>query len=246
MLTEKDTGRRIPLASIRPQGGKDETLSLSEQIASKLAEMIVRDEYEPGARVHEVAVSERFKVSRGPVREALRILEREGLITILPRRGAVVTKLSIDEVRDIFEIRAVLIGLAARRVATMRDPVAVAEIRQRVNVLEEIAKADSSSVPDTAYVAAVQELNLHFSESTGSVRLTSMIYSLFHQTLRYSRLGLSTPERRLQSLTNWKKIAKFIEEGEADAAEAMAKQLVEDSKTQAMKMLAQDMDVTKR
>jgi DNA-binding GntR family transcriptional regulator len=78
---------RNQLASIRPPGGP-ETWSLAEQIASQLAEMIIKGDYEPGSRVHETAVSSRFKVSRGPVREALRLLEKEGLITILPARSS--------------------------------------------------------------------------------------------------------------------------------------------------------------
>ena len=234
---DKTLLRRDSLASIRPPGGGGETLSLAEQVATRLAELIVKGEYEPGIRVHEMAVSEMFRVSRGPVREALRILEREGLITIVPRRGAIVTKLSIEEVYDIFEIRAVLIGLAARRVAEMKDEALIDELRTRVQNLEHHASDDGATSPD-AYVAGVQELSLFFSASTGSERLTSMIYSLFHQTLRYSRLGLATPERRSQSLNNWRQLMKCVEKGDADGAESTARRLVIDSKIQAMKMLS--------
>ena len=65
----------------------------------------------------EQAVSAEFAVSRGPVREALRLLESDGLVTILPRRGAQVTTLSTEEVREIFDIRASLNGLRDRQIA---------------------------------------------------------------------------------------------------------------------------------
>ncbi|WP_457772517.1 GntR family transcriptional regulator [Phycobium rhodophyticola] len=67
-----------PPTVLRSQITGGEALSLSEQIASQLADSIARGDYEPGDRIHEVAVSERFQVSRGPVREALRILEKRG------------------------------------------------------------------------------------------------------------------------------------------------------------------------
>jgi DNA-binding GntR family transcriptional regulator len=225
---------RNQLASIRPPGGP-ETWSLAEQIASQLAEMIIKGDYEPGSRVHETAVSSRFKVSRGPVREALRLLEKEGLITILPRRGAVVTNLSIEEVRDIFEIRAVLFGLAMKRAAERQDPALIEGLKTRVARTEQIARAGGDD-PDP-YLAAAQELNLFVIGQSGSGHLTSMVYSLFRQTLRYSRLGLSAPQRRLQSAANWKQLLKAVIEGDQTTAEEFGKRLVDQSKVEAIKLL---------
>jgi DNA-binding GntR family transcriptional regulator len=75
------------------------TQSLAEQIAARLSEHILSGTYAPGQRIMEQTVASEFAVSRGPVREALRLLEKDGLVTILPRRGAQVTNLSIAEVR---------------------------------------------------------------------------------------------------------------------------------------------------
>src|SRR5258705_190980 len=97
------------------------TLSLVEQIAARLSERIVGGDYAPGQRIMEQALADEFQVSRGPVREALRLLEKDGLVTILARRGALVTKLSIDEVREIFDIRAMLNGLRDRVIAEDTD-----------------------------------------------------------------------------------------------------------------------------
>lgn len=236
MLGDKiSLGISTRLSIRRPADGGD-TMSLAEQIASHLASLIVKGVYEPGARVHEMAVSAQFKVSRGPVREALRILEKEGLITILPRRGAVVTNLTIEEVRDIFDIRSVLFGLAARRMALAGDLKDIERFRDGVRNLEELARSGDEDALD-AYVAAVQELGFVLSESMGSSRLASMLYSLFHQTVRYSRLGLATRQRRSQSVQTWRKILRHVEKGDADAAESAAKTLIENSKMQAMETL---------
>jgi DNA-binding GntR family transcriptional regulator len=70
------------------------TLTVSEQIASRVGERILSGQLAPGVRIGEQELADEFKVSRGPVRDALRILEREGLATLLARRGAIVTDLS--------------------------------------------------------------------------------------------------------------------------------------------------------
>ena len=226
--------KRPGLASIRPPfGAGGEALSLAEQIATQLAEAIIADEYAPGARIHEVAVSERFQVSRGPVREALRILENEGLVTILPRRGAIVSKLSVGEVEDLFEIRAVLIGLAAARLAR-RGAEAAAVLRPHADMLGKLVEGEDAH---DAYLAAVQQLNLRLCAETGSERLTSMVYSLFHQTLRYARLGLSTVERRRDSAANWSRLVDHIERGDAEAAASAARYLVSRSRETAIRLL---------
>jgi DNA-binding GntR family transcriptional regulator len=228
---------RKSLGSIRPPLGGGEALSLSEQIASKLAESIVQGVYEPGDRIHEVAVSDRFQVSRGPVREALRILEKEGLVQIQPRRGAVVTNLTIQEVQDVFEIRAMLLGLAGRRAAQIQNAELTAELKARVNRLSDLLDIEETEEVTDAYLTEVQELNLLLCARTGSERLTSIIYSLLHQTMRYSRLGLSTNQRRRQSAANWAKLVELIEKGDGKGAQEMTEILVERSKNMAVRLL---------
>lgn len=239
-MTRLQSRMSKPLGSIRPLIGGGEALSLAEQIASHLAESIVQGEYEPGGRIHEVAVSDRFQVSRGPVREALRILEKEGLVKIQPRRGAIVTKLSIQEVEDVFEIRTTLLGLAGRRAAQARDKSLADELRQRVERLKNLLDLEESDEVTDAYLAEVQELNLFLCARTGSERLTSIIYSLLHQTMRYSRLGLSTNERRRQSVENWSRLVECIDAGDAEGAEKAVHALVTRSKDMAVKLIREE------
>src|SRR3982751_2482887 len=118
-------GVAAPAALLAPM------LSLSEQIAAQVGARITAGSYAPGQRIMEQAIAAEFGVSRGPVREALRMLEKDGLVTILARRGAQVTKLSISEVREIFDIRVALNGLRDR---------AIAEDPQRAKVLPMLEK----------------------------------------------------------------------------------------------------------
>lgn len=212
-----------------------EALSLAEQIATQLAESIINDIYVPGTRIHEVAVSKRFQVSRGPVREALRILENAGLVSIQPRRGAIVTDLSVAEVEDIFEIRTVLVGLAARRLARDCPPETLSQMEERVAELQGLNKQAQQN--PVRYVSISQELSFLLCAGTGSERLTSIVYSLFHQTIRYTRIGLSTPERRQISAQSWAALLDNIRSGAEDRAESTARELVSNSRHMAIRML---------
>lgn len=228
------------LASLRPSlADGSEALSISEQIAMQLADEIVNERYKPNERLQEIGISERYKVSRGPVREALRILENAGLVTIAPRRGAIVTQLSSSEVADVFDIRAVLSGLGARRLAEKRSEKDIKMLQHRLAVLKKLASKKGSAA-GVEYVDAVVEFGLSISEASGNKRLNSIVTLLFHQTLRYSRLGLSSSERRIQSCKNWAELVDHIAEGRAADAEQTARRLVEQSKVHAIRLLEEE------
>ena len=94
--------------------GTAATLTTGEQIAEQLGQAILQGRYAPGERVGEQAVAEMFSLSRGPVRDALRILERQGLVEIRPRRGADVVELALNDVADRFNLPCALLSLAVR------------------------------------------------------------------------------------------------------------------------------------
>jgi DNA-binding GntR family transcriptional regulator len=213
------------------------TQSLAEQIASRLGERILTAVYEPGQRIMEQAVAMEFAVSRGPVREALRLLEKDGLVTILARRGAQVTNLSSAEVKEIFDIRAVLNGLRDRTIA--EDPqrgALVPVIEAHVANLTRLAKDPRRA---QEYVDAVLELNRVLTQAASNGRLKAILGALAMQTVRYSQLGLAAPERRKQSAQHWQKLVKAIRDGDGDAAERIAKQRVLDSRDAAIRALEQ-------
>jgi DNA-binding GntR family transcriptional regulator len=224
-----------PESAAEPLAAPPITLSLAEQIAAQLAARITSSAYPPGQRIMEQAIAAEFAVSRGPVREALRLLEKDGLVTILARRGAQVTNLSSDEVREIFDIRAALNGLRDRSIA--EDPA-----RSRLlPVLEAEVALLAQCARDPArggeYVDTVFRLNRLLTSAVRSARLRSILDALAQQTLRYSRLGLSTEQRRRQSVKHWQELVKAIREGDGARAQRAAEQRVLDSRDAAIKEL---------
>jgi len=211
------------------------TLSLPEQIAARLSERIIAGVYAPGQRIMEQAVSAEFAVSRGPVREALRLLEKEGLVTILARRGAQVTQLSIDEVREIFDIRAALNGLRDRNIA--EDPGRARLLPSLEASVAQLARLAGEPGEGDEYVETVFGLNRLLNDASPNRRLRAILSSLALQTLRYSRLGLSTVERRRQSVGNWQRLVRAVREGNGLEAQQAAEQRVLDSRDAAIAQL---------
>lgn len=220
----------LPIADTAPL-----TQSLAEQIAARLSERIVSGAYAPGQRIMEQAVAAEFQVSRGPVREALRLLEKDGLVTILARRGALVTKLSIEEVKEIFDVRAVLNGLRDRAIA--EDPDRERHLPLLEKEIANLTRLARDAVQGDAYVDAVARLNRLLGQMLRNRRLKLILDSLALQTLRYSQLGLSTPQRRRQSVQHWQKLLKAIRDGDGTEAERIARQRVNDSRDAAISRL---------
>jgi DNA-binding GntR family transcriptional regulator len=209
--------------------------SLPEQIAEAVSERILSGEYPPGARITEQAVSDEFGVSRGPIREALRLVEKDGLVTILPRRGAQVTNLSIEEVREIFDIRASLNGLRDRLIAesvarSELVPLLEVEVAQLARWARDAAKAEE-------YLETVFRLNRLLNRATPSKRLSAYLTSLEMQTVRYTRLGLATPERRRQSVKSWRDWVEALRKGRGADAERIARARVIESRDAAIRAL---------
>jgi len=165
------------------------------------------------------------------VREALRTLESEGLVTILPQRGAQVTTLSAEEVRDIFEIRANLMGLACQRLAAAATPAIAGQ-------LETLLKALSTARDDgEAYARASLAISEFCVSNAGSKRLADLVLSFGRQTARYTRLSLSTAERRRESHAMWRDLVDALVNRKPAAAERHARALVHGTRDSALTLL---------
>ena len=210
-------------------------LSLPEQIALQVGSRVTGGSYAPGQRIMEQAIAAEFSVSRGPVREALRLLEKDGLVTILPRRGAQVTKLTITEVREIFDIRVALNGLRDRSLA--EDPERLKLLPMLEAEVAELARLARDARNSDAYVKCVFRLNRALTAAVRSARLRAILDALAGQTLRYSRLGLASEARRRQSVKHWQELVKAVREGDGDRAQHAAELRVRASRDEAIKKL---------
>jgi GntR family transcriptional regulator of vanillate catabolism len=98
---------------------EEEALTRSVSITDSLRSSILAGEFQPGGRIYEVSLSEQLKVSRTPIREALKVLAGEGLLDYIPNRGYSVREYSVDDIVQAYENRAALEGLAAKRAAQL-------------------------------------------------------------------------------------------------------------------------------
>jgi len=228
-------GAGAPRSAAPPLAPGPLTQSLPEQIASQLAARITAGTYYPGQRIMEQAIAGEFSVSRGPVREALRLLEKDGLVTFMPRRGAQVTNLSVAEVKEIFDIRAALNGLRDRGIA--EDPERMRLLPLIEADVEELTRLARDPRRGDEYVERVFRLNHMLNAASRSARLRMILGSLAQQTLRYSRLGLGTEQRRRQSVKYWQELIRAIREGDGDRARQAAEQRVLASRDAAIKKL---------
>lgn len=204
------------------------TLTLPLQIADRLAQAIVEEHFAPGERLKEVELAESFRVSRATIREALRILEKRGLVSIVPQHGAQVAKLSRQELEDMFDIRVVLLGLASRTVA--RRLPADAALRLQEGLAALIAAREDAN----EYARASARMSLLIAELSGNALLAQQLDSFAQHIGRYARLGFITSSRRQQSLRSWRRLVKAILAGEGNEAENLHRALSQDNRAAAL------------
>jgi len=224
---DSDTAVRMP---------KGRPLTLPEQIAESITLAILSGDYGPGDRILELQHAEQFQVSRGPIREALRILEKSGVVTILAQRGAHVTRLSAKEVNNLFEIRRELARLLVRGIAPV-EPSLLDRLAKIVAQIEQLA-LDSDALD--AYTQATRQLSRLLNAACRNEKLTEIYDSLALQTARYTRLGLRAPKRRIESARGWRRLLNALKQNQVDAAGAALEQLIDSSRLAAVKALESD------
>ena len=129
---------KVPPPALQPHETDLMGVPLSHYVAKSIREAILQGSIRPGEQLVESTIASQLGLSRGPVRDGLKLLEREGLVSILPRRGAFVGHLEKSDVWEIASLRAVLEGLAARILAERKDEQAVDQLEA---ILREMATA---------------------------------------------------------------------------------------------------------
>ena len=125
-----------------------QTSSLSSVVQGELERMILSGELRPGEKLTEMALAARLGVSRGPLREAFRMLDESGLVRTEKNRGVFVRDLPVEEAIEIFDLRAAMDELVGRRLAVSIAPAALKEIRGLVEQMEQAVKAkDAHALP---------------------------------------------------------------------------------------------------
>lgn len=196
----------------------------SETIASLIQEelegMIVSGELAGGDRLNETALSEQFQVSRGPVREACRGLERTGLIRIVPNRGVFVREMNVKEALELYEIRAALFGLAGKLLAAR---ITNAEVKKLSALIDEMdAAVDASDI--NAFYPPNVEFHALLVRYSGNGHLVSLIPTLDKQLHLFRRRGLVRPGKMRSSNQEHKEILSAVAAHDGGRAGALMEQ----------------------
>ena len=171
-----------------------ETESLSEQISQHIAEQIINGELVEGERIQEIRFADELDVSRGSIREALLLLERTHLIEIYPRRGAVVSEMSAQQVSALFDILGILLGKIVERLA---DTLPAREIENLKKLLEKLTKECNLGHTEKFYDLIFNELFKHQEEVNNSY-LMKYYKELLPSLRRSYFLTLNTSKTELQ------------------------------------------------
>jgi DNA-binding GntR family transcriptional regulator len=197
--------------------------TLWEQVRDRLREDILAGRLEPGAELSEVALARDFGTSRGPLREALGRLASEGLVTITPRRGAVVTQLSRQEFIDAYQVREALETLAVRLAVPLMTDVDVAHLRELCELMASAARDNE--------VRLFFDTNNSFHEalvrSSSNRKLHEVHRLLVGQMVPYLPRSLELRGNLQQSVAEHEAILAAIEARDADRAVALLAEHIE-------------------
>ena len=163
------------------QENMDEFLPLREVVFKTLRQSILTGELKPGERLMEIHLAEKLGVSRTPIREAIRKLELEGLVTMIPRRGAEVAKISEKNLKDVLEVRTCLDSLAVRLACQRITDEQIDDLKKACDDFVLATKTGEA----TAITKADVKLHDVIVRATGNERLQQMINTLSEQMYRY-------------------------------------------------------------
>jgi DNA-binding GntR family transcriptional regulator len=190
------------------------TESISSLIAEELERMIINGELQAGDRINESTLAQMFHISRGPIREACRSMEKSGLIKVVTNRGAFVREMSVAQAAETYDVRAHLFGLAGRLAASrvgLRD---LAELRGMVRAMGEVTDIDSYYPLNVAFHGRLLELS-------GNGRLVELHNALDKELHLFRRRGLTRVESMVSSNREHAQIVDALRDHDAELAERL-------------------------
>lgn len=165
--------------------GMERHQTLREKILETIREAILKGTLKPGEKVAEPELAERFGISRTPIREAFRQLESEGYLTVIPRKGAVVTALSEQDVQEFYAIKSILEGYAAELAATRLTEKDIEKLKTINEKLKTLAAEDDVK----AFFRTHNEFHDLFIRAAGNQKLAELITQM---GLKFNRLRMAS------------------------------------------------------
>lgn len=197
----------------------NEYLPLRDVVFNTLRQAIITGEFAPGERLMEIALANRLGVSRTPVREAIRKLELEGLVVMIPRKGAEVARITEKDLRDVLEVRCSLEELAAELAAERMDEEGQEKLDQALVEFESaIESGDNAAIADS-------DMEFHdiIFDATGNPRLIQIIGNLREQFYRYRLEYVKDTDYHIVLLNEHKELVNAIRAGKKEEARKIMK-----------------------
>ncbi|MBE3599575.1 MAG: GntR family transcriptional regulator [Limnochordaceae bacterium] len=207
---------------------------LRELVFEALREAIISGALPPGERLMEVQLADELGVSRTPVREAIRKLEHDGFVVMIPRKGAYVADISLKDVAEIFDVRKALEALAAQLAAERASD---EDLERTERVLVEydacINQGDITRLieVDTRFHEAIYQM-------AGNSRLKQMLSLLSEQVMRYRTMTLSHGPRMRRALEEHRRIVEAIAARDGEKASRLARDHIESAENALMELIA--------
>lgn len=199
-----------------------QTYTRADEAFDCLQTAIVKGELAPGDKIGEVELCSRFNLTRGPLREALGRLESRGLLVRRPNAGVKVVSVSADELMELYRIREVMEGLAARQAAERMTDAEIADLRATLDSHEIMIEQAQGQ----AYYQAEGDYDFHHRIATGSrnTKLAQMLLGDLYYMVRMYRYRLSQSlGRPHKALDEHRRIAEAIASRDPELAEFMMK-----------------------
>lgn len=223
----------MPLAADQ-QVRADRSDLARERLYKLIKEQILSGALQPGTALSENLLARRYGVSRTPAREALHRLSLEGFVDTMPKRGTFVSQLpSARYVRQLYELREAVAGMAARLAAVRATPADVAVLRDLIARMAESADPEQSGQLADDFIVHIDRISSNDLLAAVNRNIMDQIHRLRQTVMRYDATYFDTALGRRSRLVD------ALESGDADAAEAVAREIVRHVRQDALRTLVE-------
>ena len=224
------------------QLGMDEFLPLRDVVFNTLRQAILTGELKPGERLMEIHLANRLGVSRTPIREAIRKLELEGLVTMIPRRGAEVAQITEKSMKDVLEVRRTLDALSAELACERISKEEEEALKQACLNFEAAVKTKDTKAIAKADVA-IHDI---IAAATGNQRLIQLINNLAEQMYRYRFEYIKDATQHDRIIEEHSIIYESIVKKDKEAASEMAKTHIDNQEKAVIARIRMEQSNTKK
>ncbi|CAG7617715.1 GntR family transcriptional regulator [Paenibacillus allorhizosphaerae] len=217
---------------------KDEELSpIRDKVYQYIKQAIVQGVYKSGDRIIERELADQLNVSRTPIREALFRLESQGFVKTLPRKGVVVSKLTPEEIIEIFTILSALESLAVKLAVQKSKPTHAEQWTAIIHEIDAALAKPGTVEPGDKFHFAINDVICRAAQSP---RLTQMLDGLSDYIRAFVQVGYELPGRQRKAMEEHRDLAKALRNGESELAENLIKIHIENSKKAYMEALERE------